>query len=203
MFKCKAAPKPSVKREAILDAAREVFLEQGYASASMDTVASRAGVSKATIYAHFDSKDELFGAMIQRRCELNATFDPIDSNLSAAATLTMIGQRLLSMLLQPDTLAVYRVVVSEAARHPDLARAFYESGPGKGKTQIAAMLSELDRRGELTIPDAWTAADQFVGLLRTDLFMRSLLGLPQQEGRTVAGAIAGAVEIMLRAYAKK
>ncbi|SEH27373.1 TetR/AcrR family transcriptional regulator [Magnetospirillum fulvum] len=194
-------PRPSAKRDAILDAARAVFLEVGYAAASMDNVAARAGVSKATIYAHFTGKDDLFGAVIRLRCDRNLTFTSVDPGLDARATLTVVGHRLMDLLLQPDTLAMYRLVTAEAHRQPDLARAFYESGPGTGKGQIAQVLLDLSRRGLLTVEDAWQMADLFTGMLRTDLFMRTMLGLPQPEDGTVDKAVSAAVETMLRAFA--
>lgn len=191
----------AAKRDAILDAACAVFLEQGYAAASMDAVAARAGVSKATIYAHFTDKDDLFGAVIRVRCERNRTFAPVGPTLDARATLTMVGRRLLELLLQPDTLAVYRLVTAEAPRQPELARAFYESGPGTGKAEIARMLVDLGRRGLLAVEDPWRMADLFTGMLRADLFMRTLLGLPQPEGNSIDQAVAAAVDTMLRAFA--
>ncbi|MFD2233702.1 TetR/AcrR family transcriptional regulator [Phaeospirillum tilakii] len=191
----------AAKRDAILDAACAVFLEQGYAAASMDAVAARAGVSKATIYAHFTDKDDLFGAVIRARCERNRTFAPVGPALDARATLTMVGRRLLELLLQPDTLAVYRLVTAEAPRQPELARAFYESGPGTGKAEIARMLVDLGRRGLLAVEDPWRMADLFTGMLRADLFMRTLLGLPQPEGSSIDQAVAAAVDTMLRAFA--
>ncbi|CCG41551.1 TetR/AcrR family transcriptional regulator [Magnetospirillum molischianum] len=193
-------PRPSAKRDAILDAACAVFLEVGYAAASMDSVANRASVSKATIYAHFNDKDDLFGAVIRMRCDRNLNLTSVDSALDARDTLTVIGQRFLNLLLQPDSLSMYRLVTAEAPRQPDLARAFYESGPGTSKTQIAQAISDLGRRGLLNVDDAWQMADLFIGMLRTDLFMRTLLGLPQTKERTVDQAVSAAVETMLRAF---
>ncbi|CAA7612592.1 TetR/AcrR family transcriptional regulator [Magnetospirillum sp. SS-4] len=190
----------SAKREAVLDAAQAVFLEMGYAAASMDSVAARAGVSKATVYAHFDSKDQLFAAVIRRRCDKSEAFVLADRTLDARAALTLIGRRLMDLLLSPEALAMYRVVVSESLRQPELAQAFYDSGPGAGKAQIAAIIAELIRRGELAAVDPRRASDQFVGMLRTDYFMRTLLGLTQPEGSRVDDVIDDAVETMLRAW---
>ncbi len=200
MTKPRSGPRPSAKREAVLDAAQTAFLEVGYAAASMDSVAAGAGVSKATVYAHFDSKDQLFAAVIRRRCEKSEAFALTDRTLDARATLTGIGRRLMDLLLSPEALAMYRVVIAEAVRQPELAQAFYESGPGAGKTQIAAIMADLIRRGELAPTDPWQAADQFVGMLRTDYFMRTLLGLAQPEGRGVDEVIDAAVETMMRAW---
>jgi TetR/AcrR family transcriptional repressor of mexJK operon len=193
-------PRSSAKHEAILDAARSVFLEMGYAAASMDAVAARAGASKATIYAHFRGKDVLFAAVISRRCEEIFILDAPEESEDARATLTAIAQRLMGVLLSPDALGIFRVVVAESPRQPDLVRAFYEAGPAAGKAAIAAMLAELDRKGKLVIPDPIVAADLFVGMLRSDVFMRALLGLPPAPPRTPEATIASAVETMMRAF---
>ena len=199
MTQASPCPKPSAKREVILDAARVVFLEVGYAAASMDSVAARAGVSKATSYAHFSSKDQLFAAMIRRRCDRNSTFAPVDPALDARATLSVVGQRVLDLLLLPDTLAMFRVVVAESARQPDLAQAFYASGPGAGRAEIAQVIADLTARGAIRADDPARLADLFIGMLRTDLFMRTLLGLAQPTEAERAEAVAAAVDTLLAA----
>lgn len=194
------SPKPSPKRNAILDAAREMFLEVGYACASMDAVAARAGVSKATIYAHFSSKDQLFRAVIRQRCEQHSTFAAVDPSIGGRATLTLIGRRLLEMLLLPETLAMFRLVMAEAVRQPDLARAFYESGPGAGKVDLARVIADLADRGEMRTIDPLRLADLFLGMLRTHLFMRTILGLCQPESDEIDRTVASAVETLMAAY---
>jgi TetR/AcrR family transcriptional repressor of mexJK operon len=189
------------KRDAILDAAQSTFLELGYAAASMDLVAARAGVSKATIYAHFAGKGALFAAIVQRRCErefLNA--DAWPAGADARTTLHAVGAHLLELLMSPETVALYRVVVSEAARQPDLAAAFWDSGPSRGRARMIELFADLAARGQLAVPDPWVAADQFVGMLRSEVFFRALLGLPPTEGRDAAATVAAAVETMLKAY---
>lgn len=192
------SPRSSAKRDAILDAAQGLFLEAGYAAASMDTMAARAGVSKATIYAHFKGKDELFAAVMQRRCETSYAFQPPDPGLDARGALTVIAQRLTDLMMSPEALALYRVVVAEAFRTPDLARAFYETGPARGKANIAAVLNLLEQKGELAVPDPARATDQFIGMLRAECYHRTLLGLPA--GRDQASTIADTVDTMLKAY---
>lgn len=193
------------KRETILEAALQVFLEAGYAAASMDTLASRAGVSKATIYAHFKSKDELFGELIRQRCE--SCFGPLDAPdteaLDAAgvrAALLRLARNFWSLVTAPEALGAYRIVVAEAPRFPEVGKAFYDAGPGPGQQAIARFLSDLDRRGLLAIPDPRAAAEFFVGMLRSDLYLRLLLGL-DDEGRSVDAMIEAAVDLMCRAYA--
>jgi len=203
MDTCCNKQRSSPKRDAVLDAAQACFLELGYAATSMDQVAARAGVSKATIYAHFDGKDALFAAVIHRRCGGDlwaAEAWPIESG--ARATLTAGATRLMELMMLPDTLAMYRVVVAEAVRHPDLANAFWEAGPGQGKARLSALFEALTARGELAVPDPWVAADQFGGMLRAEVFHRALLGLPAPEGRRPEDTIAAAVDVILRAYGR-
>lgn len=199
-----SGPRSSAKREAILDAAQAIFLETGYAAASMDTIAARAGVSKATIYAHFKGKTDLFGAIIRRRCERDPAFGlRPEAGADARTTLTEVGRRLMDLFLSPEAMGMFRVVVAEAARHPDLAKAYYDAGPAAGKAVIAEIFAELARRGELVdMPEPWRAADLFVSMLRGEFFHQDLLGLPHAEGRTAEGTIGAAVDCMLRAYGR-
>jgi TetR/AcrR family transcriptional repressor of mexJK operon len=200
---CPHKPRSSAKREAILDAAQALFLRQGYAGTSMDQVAATAGVSKATIYAHFTGKDELFGAIIRRRCQ--SSFDlctlPGLGAMDARTALTAIATQLMDLLLSPEALGVYRIVVAEAMRHPDLVLAYHEAGPARGKAYMQAVMDALVARGELACDDTWRATDFFIGMLRTEYFHRALMGMPQTEGRTLKATIDDAVAVMLRAYA--
>src|SRR5690349_23704954 len=95
------------KAALVLRGARRAFLAGGFGAVSMDTIAREAGVSKATVYAHFGSKEELFGAVIGRECEqrfagLSAgELDPRDLRDS----LTVLGRRFLELVLSPDAIA--------------------------------------------------------------------------------------------------
>src|SRR5438046_3560542 len=106
---------PGSKAENILAAAKRTFLAAGFGAVSMDTIAREAGVSKATVYAHFAGKEELFGAMVGRVCERHfETFsarelDPTDVRTS----LTTLGRRFLDLVLSPDAIAVHRIIVAE------------------------------------------------------------------------------------------
>lgn len=196
-------PRSAAKRAAILDAAQRCFCEQGYAATSMDMVAASAGVSKATIYAHFAGKDDLFGAIICRRCDDQVEGlgrIRMDAGGDGRAALTAIARALMDLFLAPEVMAIYRVVVAESPRHPDLARVYYEQGPWRGKQRIAEALTALDRQGLLTIPDPWQATDLFVNMLRGEVFHRALLGLARAERLTAETTIAESVRVMLAAY---
>lgn len=200
------SPRSTAKRTCILDAAQDCFLEHGYSNTSMDMVATRAAVSKATIYAHFQSKDELFGAIIQRRCDDHAEglgAVTLAENLEARAALTAMARHLLTMLMTPEVMGIYRMVLAEAVRHPDLAKAYYEAGPLRGKKRLAEILDTLTTRGVLKVPDSWQAMDQFIGMLRAECFNRALMGLPADDRASVENTITGAVNVMLQAYGPK
>lgn len=192
----------SGKRAAVLAAAQAVFLEQGYSAASMDAVAARAGVSKATIYAYFPGKSTLFGAVVAARCE--QAFAGLDLTsieaMDAPAALALISRRILELLLSPESLAMYKVVTGESARMPEMAEAFYAAGPAAAKRAIVGALADLDRRRALRVDDPEIASELFVGMLKGDLHLRHLLGLPDG-GREREQVVEAVVRVMMRAYA--
>lgn len=198
---------PRTKREAILEAALQVFLESGYAAANMDTLAARAGVSKATVYAYFKSKDELFGELIRLRCD--SCFGPLDAPDTEAldeagvkAALIRLGRDFWDLVTSPEALGAYRIVVAEAPRFPEVGKAFYDAGPAQGFQSVTRFFADLSRRGLLDVPDPRAAAEFFIGMLRSDLYLKRLLGL-DDGGRSVDRMIEKAVEVLCRAYAVK
>src|SRR6187431_1572293 len=110
-------PLMSKKQNAILDAATTVFLREGYERASVDTIAAEAGVSKRTIYNHYRDKKVLFITVVERARARANEITPADPNLLTDARLldtelVVVGERLLGFLLDPDSAALRRVIVS-------------------------------------------------------------------------------------------
>ena len=167
------------KHSAILDAAREIFLRDGFEAASMEAVTVRAGVSKATVYSHFPTKHALFAAIVQSQCAglVPAVEDAFVSETPPAVALSRIGEAFLDLLMTPTTLALYRVVVAEAPRQPELGRAFYESGPLRLSSALARYLSEAAERGQVALDDPRLAAEQFLGMLVGHHHLRMLFGI--------------------------
>lgn len=191
---------PRTKREAVVLAAAEVFLECGYGAASMDAIAARANVSKATIYAYFPSKDVLFGAVIRERCETHfaeIAAQALDQS-DPETGLRAFARNVLDLLLTPESVAAFRVVMAECPRFPELGRIFYESGPVTGMGVLAEHLRKWTMRGQLAVDDPLLAADQFMSMVRGDLHLRRLLGV--EDGRDIEETITRAVEVFLRAY---
>jgi TetR/AcrR family transcriptional repressor of mexJK operon len=193
----------SSKRQSILDAATGLFIAHGYGAVSMDAIARGAGVSKATLYAHFGSKDQLFATIIREACQSNLAareFLPHDQDDMRAA-LTRLASRMLRFLLEERSLAIHRVVMSESVRFPELGRAFYESGPLMFSAAFSAWLADQCAAGRLVVADPRQAADQIAGLLKCGCYTRAALGVdPPPTEAEIERTVSGAVETFLRAY---
>jgi AcrR family transcriptional regulator len=196
----------SPKYQAIMDAARDVILEQGYGAASVDAIARRAQVSKATLYAYFSSKAELFGAMIERACRTSfpKLFAHDIDHEDVARGLGQIARDFALVLMTPSSLAINRVVMAEAVRFPELGRAYYEAGPALVIQAVTDYLMAANARGKLAVPEPRLAAEQFVGMIRSDLYMRMILRIDGGAGTQSPEAAAdGAVRTFLAAFAPR
>lgn len=192
------------KRQAIIEAAARVFLDQGFGAASMDTIAAEAGVSKQTVYSHFGAKEALFEAIVQDKCiELMAPVSfPSASDQDHEQTLREVARRFVVTVLADPNTALFRVVIAESGRFPELARAFYGAGPATAVEDLAGFLAELERTGVLSIADAKASARLFFAMLRGDLYVRRLLGLAAEPGpEEVDAVVSVAVTAFLAAYA--
>jgi TetR/AcrR family transcriptional regulator, mexJK operon transcriptional repressor len=195
---------PSSKAESILAAAKRAFLAAGFAAVSMDAIAREAGVSKATVYAHFAGKEELFGAVIGRECEryfARVSADELDP-LDARGSLTVLGRRFLDLLLSSDGIALHRIILAEVTRLPALGEVFWRAGPERQRLQIEAFLKRASAAGSLELTDARLAAEQFVSLVRSDIQLRHLLRLEADaDQRGVSATVRAAVATFMRAFA--
>jgi AcrR family transcriptional regulator len=167
------------KRDAIVQAAAEIFMEQGFEPVSMDEVARLAGVSKATIYSHFENKQALFGGIVTGRCQ--AMIPVIEAaalgEQAPAEALRTIGRQFLDLLMSKGPLSLYRIVLSEAGRFPELGRSFYESGPDKVAAALADYLARQHALGVLDVPRPRVSAEQFFGMVLGQIHVRLLLGI--------------------------
>jgi TetR/AcrR family transcriptional regulator, mexJK operon transcriptional repressor len=186
----------------ILDAARKVFMELGYGAASMDAIAREATVSKATLYTHFDGKDALFEALIVMECKhLSGQIGlrALDEQHIRVA-LRSLAQDFNNLLCQDESLAMYRIVVAEAPRFPELGRIFYDSGPKIMIDRIAELLARAAERGLLNVRDARIAAVQFISLVRGDSQLKRVLGLKPTAKHVAANYVDSAIELFLAGY---
>jgi TetR/AcrR family transcriptional regulator, mexJK operon transcriptional repressor len=191
------------KRAQILAGAESVFAADGYEGASMARIAAVAGVSKGTLYNHFDSKAALFTAYVGGKCDhyLAHVFDSANHDGDPADVLRGIGKRMVQMMLSDIGLAIYRVVIAEATKFPDLARGFFEAGPARAVGFMANWLAEETRRGRLAVPDPAFAAEQFFNLCQTRLVLRRKLEmLPDPPERDIEEVVEASIAMFLRHY---
>ncbi len=194
------------KAESILAAAKRTFLQSGFGAVSMDTIAREAGVSKATVYAHFAGKEELFGAVIGSECERYladfsaAELDPCD----VRASLTVLGRRFLELVLSPEGIALHRIILGEVTRFPLLGEVFWRAGPERQRVQIEAFLRSAAASGTLSFRDTRLAAEQFLSLVRGEIQLRQLLRLEADADEpSIRDVVVGAVDTFMRAFGRR
>lgn len=191
------------KRRAIMAAAAELFLTDGYGQVSMDRIAQTAGVSKQTVYSHFQSKEALFEALVTVRCDemLVMVPEPVDRARKVEDILHQLGRNFLRLVLSEDALALYRTVVAEAARFPELGTAFYNAGPKRSHARLANWLAKETREGRLRVEDPQMAAEQFFGMVKGDIYAKSLLGaVSVVDSIDIDRVVDSAVRVFLEAY---
>ena len=189
------------KREAILEAARKVFLDVGFGATSMDAIAVAAKVSKQTVYNHFGSKEELFGAMIRNVCDRMLTaFEEATRSGKPEDTLRAIARQVVSKVLDRDRLLLYRLLMGEGQRFPELGQIFYECGPQVTRKFLTDYFIEQNAHGTLHVANPAVTADQFFGLL-SGCQLKAQLGIettPSPEFLDLY--IENAVSLMMAAY---
>ena len=172
-------PRGDVRRMELADVAEQVFLERGFANTTMQMIASRAGGSKETLYRHFASKEALFAEIVGRKA---ARISGPESALARDGTpeeaLFELGHTLLSLMTRSDTSSLFRVVVAEAPRSPELAAIFYAHGPGVTLQRLTDYLRAATRRGDLHCQQPLRAAKLFLGAVVAQHHLHSLIGQP-------------------------
>jgi len=196
-----------LKRRAIVDAAREVFLARGF-EAGIDVIAERAGVSKVTIYNHFGSKSELFLGVIHDALE-EALQQPTATLKKSLAETTDIREILVQTargwvagMARPEVLALRTLVASEAQRFPELGRAWEANGPGLTSAILAEEFRIRIDAGELEIPDIDLALIQLYSLVLYPHFTHIAYGERIDEKRTHE-LINRGVDMFLTYYSAK
>jgi TetR/AcrR family transcriptional regulator, mexJK operon transcriptional repressor len=176
-------PSPDERRAAILDIAREAFLQDGYSGTSMSRIAALVGGSKATLYSYFPSKKDLFVAVIDR--ETAGLFDRI-FNLKVTAVdsqeaITELARRCLDGLLSDTIVSGYRLIIAEAGRFPEIGKTTYELAVRRGLERIARYFAKAIGEGTLRPCNPKEAADTFLDLtagnLHTQRLWNSIEGL--------------------------
>jgi AcrR family transcriptional regulator len=180
-----AEEKANRKRREISQAAIGEFLAKGYAGTSMDDVAAAARVSKQTVYKHFGSKEELFVAIIEATVGevMNEVFERVstspDHHGELAQELFTMGRRLIVLVMQPELLALRRLVTGEASRFPQLGEVWWRGGPARLIAELTGRLRQADKDGQLAVDDPPLAAQQLQWLILSIPLNRAMLAPDQ------------------------
>ncbi|OAA19620.1 transcriptional regulator [Frankia sp. EI5c] len=194
------------KRRAIVAAALRVFARHGYAEATIDMIATEAGVAKPTIYNHLGSKENLFRhVMTTTAAQSNAKALEVLEGFPQAAGglrggLEHVATRLVDCYCDERSEAVRRLLYAEAVRFPDLYDAVRASGADQFVDALAGRLARLAHAGHLRVDDPMRAANQFIALVYEELPARSIPGSRPLRPGEVDEVVRAGVDTFLRAF---
>lgn len=171
-------PSRKERIDRILHAAQQAFLAHGYHGASTDMIQAAASVSKSTLYRYFESKEALFRAAFEayNKDFLTSIGQIYKNTPDPEEFLFKFGVEFLSVLVAPRGLELFRTMVAEGQRFPQVGKMFYLVGPKVTADLIESYLADAHARGALKAPNPAMSAEHFIGMVRGDLFLRCLLG---------------------------
>ena len=193
------------KRQGLVAAATEVFVERGYEAASMSEISARAGGSKATLYNYFPSKEALFlDVMRSLTTELSSAYVKLQPGGDLEEMLRTFGVAFLDSLFSPQLRALHAIVMGSGSRS-EVGKLFYENGPKSGWTKLANFMAAEMETGRLREASPWTAAMHFHGLLQSECQAAMMTGLIDElaPASERPGRVADAVRVFLAAYGTK
>ncbi len=199
------SPRKKQARERVLEAAYEVFVENGFSGATTDMIQSASATSKATMYAHFESKEVLFHEMMEHRLSKTMLgYKELSKNTEDIADfLHAVGLELLKTVLNDEGVNLSRLIIAESIRFPHLGTMFYMVGPKMISSIVEMRLSEAHRRKELHVPEPDIAAEQFAGIIKGDFLLRALLGHPVPSEEDLKQYVEKSVSAFLKANAPR
>lgn len=192
-------PRGELRHAALLEAAEAVFLEHGYEGASIEEIVRRVGGSKASLYSYFGSKENLFWEVLNQLSDrfMTELAVPTQADADLEGTLAAIGRRFLAIFLDPQRCRLFRTMIAESVRFPELSRNFFERG-ARTRLALAGYLRLQQQAGRIVCPDPEMAASQFLELVKGPPHFRVLLSLPPfDQGFDPEAHVTGAVRLFL------
>lgn len=186
-------------------AARRIFLARGYGAASMEEVARDAGVAKQTVYKHFGSKAGLFREIVEGIAGdlLTPIAVPEIREADPAVALGLLARRFVTLVVDPVSVGLFRLLVAEASRFPELAEPIFHVGPDRLVRELAALLERMNAAGRLAVDDPRMAAEQFFGALRGNIQLKAAFTAKNLDPEPFLAYADSAVAAFLRAHAIK
>ncbi len=197
-------PKDLAKRQAILSAAKDLFLKLGYEGSSMDAIAQEAGVSKLTVYNHFQDKENLFIAAVENHCDNQ--LPPLDFDLKANMTIETalynIAIRFQNIIYSKEGLELHRLMCSMTQQNPRLVHNFFHAGPARVLNHMTRLLEQAYQQQKLATANSKLAAEQFLSLFCGHQHMRVLFDMEAAPTDAQQRQLAHQhIEFFVRAYA--
>lgn len=192
------------KRDQILKVASQLFMEHGFTAVTMEAIADAAPVSKPTLYNHFENKPALFFAVMQERADniFHAIENEMKHDQTIEETLTKIGYSFLDVVLLPEGIRLFRVMVAESGQFPELGKIFYETGPRKICALISAYLKKEHDEGRLNVPNPDMSASFYMNMIKGNAHMQCLMALKEKiPPKERAEVVDYAVSIFLKGHA--
>lgn len=195
-------PKDAAKREAVLDAARDLFLAQG-ADATMDGIAAKAGVAKATLYANFADKGALAAAVLSREVERSFVVDDTNdrSDASFEDRLIAFGIRYLTFMNGRQVSRWNSLIASSGELHSELPGKLFAAGPGRLQALLAELIEQGRACGEVIVDDSAELAGNLTGLwLGFEGLKISLLAREPYDAEEIRNRAIKGVRLFLRLH---
>lgn len=172
--KKRGRPFDPIKIELVVSTAKRMFSENGFERTTLDAISKESGVTKRTIYSHFNSKEELFGATVLDRVREEFSIDSADlDENNPSAGLTIIANQFLGLIRRDEVLGAHRTMFSCATTHTELCDNFYKNAPMKIHAEVAQYLSKCKT---LKIKNPNIASDQFLSLFLGLDHIKCMLG---------------------------
>jgi AcrR family transcriptional regulator len=172
-----------------------MFMERGFEGTSIDAVAEAASIGKATLYARYKDKSELFAAVLQRQIDrwlaMNETGEQAMTGRIEDVLLAR-ARRTVAVALTPEAIAINRIVMAEATRFPNLAKLVHEQGWQRSNAAVAAVLDGFAKSGQIEVKDTNVTADLFLSLVIGRQTRVAMLGIetdPAQIDQRVQAAV--------------
>jgi len=201
----KQRSKNEAKRQQILDAAINLFTEQGFAATSMDLIAKNADVSKQTVYSHFGNKDDLFSASVERKCESLQLIDLSLHDLSDPQTILLkLAKNFTDFLTSKEACAVHKICVFESNTYPQVSDIFYQAGPLRVTDEVTQLMGNLHQQKILHIENPRHAALQFLNIMKGELWMQIEFNIKERiSPEEVDEYLRDSVDFFIRGYSNK
>jgi AcrR family transcriptional regulator len=190
------------RRDAMIEAAYKLFIEKGYMSVSVDEIIKVSRGSKSSLYKYFGNKEGILKAVIESLAEhmlREIHFEHASARTSREA-LERVGMVLVDLALSENAINQHRHAVSHAKAFPDVAKLWYDSGPGRTFAGLADFLAKETAAGRLRVANPERAALLFAGMIIFHDNMRLLVCLPKPKRSELKEMVSEAVEVFLAAY---